>query len=270
MLGVQALSRHSTAPDGAAEGFGTLCACSSTAILLFLVVLIPLLSALLQSLNTNAFFYCQDCQREALDFVASFPLSSGLARKDQRRSFSFPFISHRNSQHHMGICLLQRAYAGTLFWHTHELHARWLDSTRLPNQSRTQQAPDKLNMAGSRSGRPSSPAAPPGVLWPGPRELAGQQGWLWLPGAAARPGSQPASPTAPVAASARQATAGPVPGALGETPSSRYPRRGWEGWGERRRLSPASSWPWGMWLVPSDRTMPKAITHLPEAEECHM
>lgn len=28
-----------------------------------------------------------------------------------------------------GICLLQRAYAGTLFWHTHELHARWLDST---------------------------------------------------------------------------------------------------------------------------------------------
>lgn len=144
------------------------------------------------------------------------------------RGGAFPsHLSHTTTLNTVwGICLLQKAYTDTLFWHTHKLCVRSLDSTRLPNQRRTQQAPDKLNMAGSRSGRPSPPAAPPGMLWLGPRGLAGQQGWLWVPGAAAQPGSQPASPTAPAAASA---TAGPVPGAPGETPSSRYPQRGWEG-----------------------------------------
>lgn len=99
--GVQAPSRagdHSTAQPWSGGrsccGASGLCsACSSTALLLCLLLLLLLLSALLQSLSKSGFLCFQDHKRDILDFISLF---SEFAREEQRRIFSFPFISHHN------------------------------------------------------------------------------------------------------------------------------------------------------------------------------
>lgn len=111
------------------------------------------------------------------------------------------------------------------------------------------------------AGGPWSPAVPQGVPWLGPAgSPASRDGTAWQPA-----GLSPA-PRLPALA---EPQLGLSLGHL-ERCFLQMPTEGMGGWGRRRGPSPVSSWPLDTWLVPADRTMPKAITHLPEAEEPHM
>lgn len=61
-----------------------------------------------------------------------------------------------------------------------------------------------------------------------------------------------------------------LPGTLGDPRSSRSPQWGGDGRDGRQRPGPASSRLLGAGLFPSDRNMPKVITHLPTAGEAHL
>lgn len=146
----------------------------------------------------------------------------------------------------------------------------------------------------------------PGVSWPGTRELDGQQGWLlslprprhclsmaqpfrgtpfqWHTLAAAQPGScqtllqplrlpVPPEPQLGLSLGLCLGLSLSLSLSLSLALSLAFlqkPAEGMGGWGGRRRPSPASSWLLDTRLAPADRTMPKAITQLPEAEESHM
>lgn len=164
MLGVQALSRageHSTAPDEWQEllwGLRTLCClfqCRSPP---------PLCSPLV--FKYRWFYVVKTTRGKFWIFLLVSPLPSGLARKDQSRSFSFLFI-------HLFISYLSTYLLNTVrgdlpaaksicrytvlahVWTSWEIAwFKWF-----PSQRRTQYAQDKLKTVGSCSASRCFPAA---------------------------------------------------------------------------------------------------------------
>lgn len=107
---------------GAAGPLGTLWGCIASG-----------LFPLLWCLNKGVFLCCQNRKSRFGIVLLVIPLSSG-----QSRAGTFPFHFSRTvpSNTMQGTCLLQRAYAGTLFWHVYELHeTAWFPMISKPEEN---------------------------------------------------------------------------------------------------------------------------------------